>query len=106
MDVMEQFVRATSAALGETEGSTRAATAGLLEALREQVPEGDFAALARALPGAESLLSSKGAENLEDNQHGIAGALGWIRGWAGGTERDVAFVAALKEAGFSEERVG
>jgi hypothetical protein len=31
--------------------------------------------------------------------------LGWIRGWAGGTSRDVAFLIALKEAGFSEIRV-
>jgi hypothetical protein len=106
MEVMEQFVQATSRELGEDEGSTRAATAGLLEALRQQVNEDEFTRLMNALPGSATLLASRPAEVLDENQNGLAGALGWIRGWAGGTDRDVAFIAALREAGFSEERVG
>ena len=106
MEVMEQFVQATSRELGENEESTRAATAELLEALREQVKEADFPGFVSALPGADVLLNSPWAEVQEKNQHGLAGAFGWIRGWGGGTDRDVAFLVALKQAGFSEAKVG
>jgi len=105
MEVMEQFVKTTSQELGESEGSTRAATAGLLEALREQATEDNFRHLINALPGAEALLHTESAETVEKNQNGLAGAFGWIRGWSGGTSGDVAFLTALNEAGFSENRV-
>ncbi|MEP7353777.1 MAG: DUF2780 domain-containing protein [Acidobacteriota bacterium] len=102
MEMMDEFVKRVSQELGEDEGTTRAATASLLEALREQAAKDDFDRLISALPGAEALLHTHAAETVEKNQNGLAGALGWIRGWTGGTSGDVAFLAALSEAGFSE----
>lgn len=106
MQTIDDFVKTTSQELGEDEESTRAATAGLLEALREQAEENDFAVLLGALPGSAALLHTASAETVEKNQHGLAGALGWLRGWAGGTSGEVGLLIALREAGFSVEKVG
>jgi hypothetical protein len=76
-----------------------------LEALREQATKENFNRLIEAIPGAVALLQTHSAQTVEKNQHGLAGALGWIRGWSGGTSGDVSFLIALKEAGFSDVRV-
>lgn len=104
MESMEHFVSAISRELGVTEENTGAATAGLLEALREQSAEKDFAVLLKAIPGGEALLHAQTAEAVKKNQHGVPGAWGWVRGWAGGTSGDVAFLVAISKVGFSEEK--
>ena len=104
MESMDHFVEAISSELGVTEDNTRAATAGLLEALREQSEAKDFSVLLQAIPGGEALLHAQTAEAVQKNQHGIPGAWGWVRGWAGGTSGDVAFLAAISKVGFSEAK--
>ncbi len=104
MESMQHFVEAISGELEVAEESTRAATAGLLEALREQSAEKDFAVLLRAIPGGETFLHAQMAEAVKKNQHGVPGAWGWVRGWAGGTSGDVAFLTAISKVGFSEAK--
>jgi hypothetical protein len=106
MEVIDQFVKVASQALGESEKSTRSATAGLLEALREQTATEDFRLLIEAIPGAELLLHTHAAETVEESQHGIGSALGWVRGWMGGTTGEIGLLGALTEAGFSTDKVG
>ena len=104
MESIEHFVKAISQKLGVTEEGALATTAGLLEALREQSEKADFAKVLEAIPGAAALLHTHSAEEVKDNQHGIPGALGWIRGWGGGTSGDLAFLTAVSKEGFTEEK--
>lgn len=105
MEMIDQFVQAASQQFGETEASTRSATAGLLEALREQSKPQDFSGLIKAIPGAEPLLHTHAAETVEHSRHGIGGALGWLRAWLGGTRGEIGLLGAMEEAGFSTDKV-
>ncbi len=105
MEMIDDFIQVASQEFGESEAGTRAATAGLLEALREQAGAEDFRALVKAIPGAELLLHTHAAETVDHARHGLGGAVGWLLAWLGGTRGEIGLVAAMEEAGFSPAKV-
>jgi hypothetical protein len=74
------FIQESTRSLGLSEGTARSATGGILQMVRKQAGEGDFAQLQEKIPGADRLLQDAPTGKSEGGQGGI---LGGIMGAAG-----------------------
>lgn len=106
MTPIDQFIATAAGSLGETDSSTRAATAGLLGALKDNAEPEDFRRMLDAIPGAAPLLHTEAAHTAEEGDEGISGAIGWVRAALGGTSGEIGFLQAVEDAGFSSQKIG
>ncbi|MDH3215902.1 MAG: DUF2780 domain-containing protein [Candidatus Krumholzibacteria bacterium] len=76
MKDVQEFLHSTGQSLGINEETTRSATGGLLQLIKQHATEGDFSKLLGSLPGAEDLMNT--APDASGADSGAAGLLGGL----------------------------
>lgn len=95
---MEELIELATTQLGIDPAQAKAATGGLMSILSSQLPDGDFAELAQAIPGA--------AEAQQSEPEGILGGLSdSLGGMLGGDSTDaLSGLAQLASSGLGAEK--
>ena len=106
---IQDFIKMAAQNLGESEGSTGAATGALLGVLKEKVAAGDFQQLLGAIPGAANIVDT-GSEK-ESGGGGLLGALGGLTsslggGLGGGLGGALGILTEIQKTGFSASSIG
>ena len=101
-DIMD-FVRSAAANIGATEGETKEATGGILQALQGGAQGGDFDALLSAIPGAADLLPSGGSSGGGGLLGGAASMLSG--GGGGGLGGALGALTAMSGSGLSTDKL-
>lgn len=95
---MEELIELATTQLGIDSTQARAATGGLMSILSSQLPDGDFAELAQAIPGAAEAQQSEPGGVLGGLTDSLGGMLG------GGSADALGGLAQLASSGLGAEK--
>lgn len=97
---MQEFIQQAMQSLGTSEGTTKAATGGLLDLVSKNAPPADVSQLFDKLPGARELVASE-APAAAGGGGGMLGGLGGAVSGLAGTAGAGGLMAMLSQSGLS-----
>lgn len=105
---IQDFIQSAAQQLGTSEDSTRSATAGLLQFVREKASGGDFQELLGKLPGAGELVASPSGATASTPSGGgmLGGVMGAASSAMGGKGAGLDLVGLLGQSGFDLGKAG
>lgn len=102
------FIGESTRSLGLSEGAARSATGGILQMVRKQAGEGDFAQLQEKIPGADRVMQDAPGGGQEGGKGGMLGGLmgaaSSALGGKGGSAMGLAAIAS--QSGLGGDKMG
>jgi hypothetical protein len=103
--IVEEFIKQAASKLGIDESTSRSATGGILNLIKDKLGASDFSELLNQVPGAEAAVSQAEASAPQASGGGLGGLLGKAASMLGG-EGAGNIASALGNSGLSLDKAG